>query len=199
MKRVSAGTYTVIKWIVGLAMRLMHPRFKINGRERVPDGPAVYCCNHSSLSDPIWVLLALDQRLPPRIMAKKELLDMPFLGWLYRKMGAFPVDRGNRDIAAIRTAMTALREGDPLLIFPEGTRIRNGKTSEPHNGALMIAAREEVPVVPIYLTAHKRFWHRIDVVFGEPFTIPSARPTQDELTEQTRNMMKTIYAMGEKL
>lgn len=199
MKPISAGAYAVLRAVVGFAMRLAHPIVFVHGRENVPDGAAVLCCNHSAFSDPIWVLLALKSKHPPRIMAKKELFGTPILGWIYRKIGAFPVDRGNRDIASIRTAMAALRSDEKLLIFPEGTRVRAGKQVEPYNGALMIAARENAPVVPIYLTTRKHFWARVDVVFGKPFFVESARPKQEELTELTRAMMEDIYAMGESL
>lgn len=199
MKLISVKAYSAVKALVGALMRLAHPVVRVQGRENLPEGAAVLCCNHSAFSDPIWVLLAMKTKQPPRIMAKKELLETPALGWLYRKLGAFPVDRGNRDIAAIRTAMSALKNGEKLLIFPEGTRIRHGKVAAPHNGALMIAAREQAPVVPIYLTAKKHFWGRIDIVFGAPFTPDSAKPTQDELTARTQEMMAQIYAMGEEL
>lgn len=199
MKLISAGAYAVLRSTVGFFMRLAHPVFRVHGRENLPEGAAVLCCNHSAFSDPIWVLVAMKSELPPRIMAKKELIETPVLGRLYRKLGAFPVDRGNRDIAAVRTAMNALRNGEKLLIFPEGTRIRHGKTAEPHNGALMIAARERAPIVPIYLSTDKRFLRRVDIVFGKPFTTDTKKPTQDELTEQTRKMMNDIYAMGEEL
>ena len=104
-----------------------------------------------------------------RIMAKKELFDIPVLGWLITKVGAFPVDRQISDINAQKTALQLLKSGDKLLIFPEGTRIRNGKESHPHGGAVMIAARMGVPIVPVYLSTDKRFWRPLDVVFGEPY------------------------------
>lgn len=199
MKLISAGAYAVLRSTVGFFMRLAHPVFRVYGKENLPEGAAVLCCNHSAFSDPIWVLVAMKSKLPPRIMAKKELIETPVLGWLYRKLGAFPVDRGNRDIAAVRTSMNALRHGEKLLIFPEGTRIRHGKVAAPHNGALMIAAREQVPIVPIYLSTDKRFLRRVDIVFGKPFTMDTVKPKQDELTARTQEMMAQIYAMGEAL
>lgn len=199
MKMVSAKTYRFVRLGLSFIMRLAHPVVRVRGRENLPEGPAVLCCNHSSFSDPIWVQVAAKLKRLPRTMAKKELLEIPVLGWLYTKLGAFPVDRTGRDIAAVRTAMNTLREGNKVLIFPEGTRIRKGKVSEPHNGALMIAAHEHVPVVPIYLTAHKHFFGRIDVVFGEAYKLACEKPKAEELTEMTQSLMKRIYAMGENL
>ena len=116
-------------------------------------------------------------------------------------MGAFPVDRQISDINAVKTAMQILKSGDKLLIFPEGTRIRNGKESHPHGGAVMIAARMGVPIVPVYLSTDKRFWRPLDVVFGEPYYPSPAerRVSNEELETLSAEMMSKIYKLGEAL
>ena len=97
--------------------------------------------------------------------------------------------------------MQILKSGDKLLIFPEGTRIRNGKESHPHGGAVMIAARMGVPIVPVYLSTDKRFWRPLDVVFGEPYhPSPSERRvSNEELETLSAEMMSKIYKLGEAL
>ena len=91
-------------------------------------------------------------------MAKEALFHNKALAWLIRKLGAFPVTRGTADIQSVKTAMQVIKEGQNLLIFPEGTRVRRGKPSEPHSGALLIATRMKVPVIPVYLSTKKYFW-----------------------------------------
>lgn len=198
MKMMPHWEYRAFRNVLNVLLHIAHPVIRVRGRENLPDGAAMLCCNHSAFSDPIWVIVGGNFAELPRTMAKKELSKIVPLWYLYRRLGAFSVDRGNRDIASLQTAMHTLRDGKKVLIFPEGTRIRNGKKSEPHNGAVMLAARQNVPVVPIYLTARKRFLRPVDIVFGEPITFPFAgrKATTEELDSATAELMATIYALG---
>ncbi len=201
MKIYSVGMYRFYRVILTIAFRFVHPIVRVKGRENIPEGAAMLCCNHSAFSDPIWIILAGKFPTLPRTMAKKEIIETPVLGKILQKLGAFPVDRAHNDIGAVRTAMRALRDGSKVLIFPEGTRIRRGKTVTPHNGAVLIAYRSHVPVVPIYLTTKKRFWAPLDIVFGKPFRpdFPEEKPSAEELDACTEKMMREIYDMGAAL
>ncbi len=200
MKPVSGWSYRFICAFLRGCLRFMHPIIHIKGRENLPQGAAMLCCNHSAFSDPIWVIVFGKCPTLPRSMAKKELLEKPLLGWLYRKLGAFPVDRGHADVGAVKTAMQTLKNGDKVLIFPEGTRIQKGKISEPHSGAVMIAARMKVPIVPVYLSTKKHFWQPVKLIYGTPYSPEYAgtKPTQEELESHTAELMQKIYAMGER-
>ncbi len=96
------------------------------------------------------------------IMAKKELFCNKVFDWVLRKLGAFPVDRGEGDIEAVKNAMKAIKSGDNLLIFPEGTTIRNGigKTdglpAQAHSGAAVIGVRTGAILVPVFVEGEKR-------------------------------------------
>ena len=201
MKEFSQRFYHFIFWPLRIIFALKHPVLRVHGKENIPQGPAIVCCNHSAFSDPIWVIFAAHPKRIFRTMAKKELFDHRFLGWLIGKVGAFPVDRSTSDINAVKTAMHILRSGDKLLIFPEGTRIRKGKVSHPHGGEIMIAARMGVPIVPVYLSTNKHFWKPLDVVFGEPYhPHPSDRRVSSEEQEKlSAELMEKIYKMGESL
>ena len=201
MKLFSARTYRFLRLIVLFFLRITHPVVHVKGTENIPDTSVVMCCNHSSFSDPIWVGVYANLPVLPRTMAKKELLDVPVFGKLLRKLGAFPVDRNSSDIAAIKTAMKTLRDGNKLIIFPEGTRIRKGKKSEPHSGAMLIATRTQTPVLPIYLTKKKKLFRKIDLVFGEPYLPQTSdkRATEQELTALSDELLKKIYRLGEGL
>ena len=96
--------------------------FKVIGRENIPAGGCVVCPNHVQLSDPPFAAVALSHRVPIRLMAKKELFAKKSLAWLIAWLGAFPIDREGADIAAIKTALGAVRAGRKLIIFPQGTR-----------------------------------------------------------------------------
>lgn len=201
MKMFSARMFRFLRILALIALHIAHPVIRVSGRENIPDGPVILCCNHSSFSDPIFVIVCSNLPELPRTMAKKELLHIPFLGWLYRKLGAFPVDRDTADIAAVKTSIQTLREGKKLLIFPEGTRIRKGKQSEPHNGTMLIATRTQTQVLPVYLTAKKKMFRKIDLVFGKPYLPETAerRATEQELNELSDQLLKNIYRLGEAL
>jgi len=201
MKLFSARTFRFLRAIVLFFLHIAHPVIRVKGRENIPDTPVILACNHSAFSDPIFVIVCADLPTLPRTMAKKQLLHIPVLGWLYRKLGAFPVDRDGADVAAIKTAMKTLRNGNKLLIFPEGTRIRKGKQSEPHSGTMLIATRTQTPVLPIYLTKRKRLFRKIDLVFGEPYLPETAekRATEQELTALSADLLNKIYRLGEGL
>lgn len=181
MKEFSQRFYHFIFWPLRIIFALKHPVLRVHGKENIPAGAAIVCCNHSAFSDPIWVMFAAHPKRIFRTMAKKELFSHKILGFLITKVGAFPVDRSTSDINAVKTSMQILKSGDKLLIFPEGTRIRKGKTSAPHGGAVMIAARMGVPIVPVYLSTDKRIFRPLDVVFGEPYhPHPSDRRVSNE-------------------
>ena len=199
MKMFSHRTYRIIRAFLWGLMHLGHPVVHVSGRVNIPDGPVIFCCNHSSFSDPIWVIIGANLDNLPRTMAKMELLKLPVLGWLYRKLGAFPVDRSTNDIAAIKTAMKTVRDGEKLVIFPEGTRIRKGKKSEPHSGAILIATRSNVPVLPVYLTKEKKLFHPIRLIFGTPYMpeTEGRKATPQELEQLSAELLRNIYSLGE--
>lgn len=201
MKMLSVRTYRFLRRIVLFFLHIVHPVIRVSGRENIPDSAVILACNHSAFSDPIFVVVGADLPTLPRTMAKKELLQIPVFGWLLRKLGAFPVDRDGADIGAIKTAMKTLREGNKLLIFPEGTRVRKGKQSEPHSGTMLIATRTQTPVLPVYLTKKKKLFRKIDLVFGKPYLPEPAdkRATEQELTAFSDELLKNIYRLGEGL
>ncbi len=200
MKLFSPGTYHFLRRLAIGLFRIIHPVVRIKGRENIPQGAAVICCNHSAFSDPVWLIGYAKQKEPMRIMAKQELMGIPVLGWLYRKLGAISLDRSGSDLTAIKTAMKSLREGTKLVIFPEGTRVRKGKHSEPHSGAALLAVRTNSVILPCYVTAKKRPFCPIDIVYGKPYHPETScpKPGNEELQQISNELLERIYAMGEK-
>ena len=187
----------VIYWPVLFVMSLLHfPIFK--GREHLPEGGALLCANHSGLADPVWVVLLMRDKQMPWFMAKKEVMDAPVLGRFLSWFGAFPVDRDGADINAIKKSLGYLKNGDKLLIFPEGTRVKKGKQVEPKSGAVLLAHRTGVPIVPIYLTPNRKPFQPIRCIMGEPYhpEFSSRRPSNEELEAETQKLMQKIYDLG---
>ena len=191
--------YPIVRLLCWLFMRFYHwPTFR--GRENLPEGPCVICGNHSGFADPIWVFLLMGTRLPPWTMARNTLFDKPIFGAFLASFRAFPVDRDNVDLAAIKKSLSVLRDGEKLLIFPEGTRVKGNKKSEPKSGAVLLAQRAGVPLVPVYITHNRKPFRPIRVVMGKPYTpvYSSRRPDAAELERHTTELMARIYALGKE-
>lgn len=164
--------YRIAHALVYVLYKLIY-RLKIVGREKVPPGSGVVCGNHTSLGDPVIVALALRGTDKPSFMAKKELFRFKPFAWLIGALGAFPVDRDNADIRAIKQALSILRSGRKLLVFPEGTRVAEDEAVAAKNGAAMLASKTNSPIIPVNITrGRKPFVNKITVVFGEPFEFP---------------------------
>ncbi len=195
MNKLYAIAYPVF-WIF---FRLIHP-WKAVGHIQMPAGGALLCGNHTTISDPIYVLMALGWKNQCRAMAKAELLRIPLLGFILKHVGVIGVDRGKSDVAAIKAAMKALKNGEKLLMFPEGTRVKRGEKGEVHTGAAMLATRTDVPIIPIYIPRKKRWFVRTTVVFGEPYrpTYSGSRPTSEDYESISDEIMNRIYSMEEQ-
>ena len=191
--------FSIFYAIVWFFFNLVHPS-KIIGREKVPEGPCLLCGNHTRYSDPVFIVLAMGRKDHPCIMAKAELMRYPVLGWILKKIGAFGVDRGKSDVKAIKEALRVLKDGHKLLLFPEGTRFRDGESQGAKTGAAMLALRTGVPVVPIWIPAKKNWFRRTPVVFGEPYypeKPADGKPTPDDYRRVADDLLARIMALGE--
>ena len=174
---------------------------KAIGRENIPDGPAVICPNHTTAGDPFYVVFAFGYRYPMRAMAKIQIMRVPVIGWLLSKAGVFGVDRGAADMKAVNTALKFLKDGDKLLMFPEGTRVHEGEHVEAKTGAALFAARTGVPLLPVYIQPHKRLFRSNTVVIGQPYhpTFAGRKPTAEELQVIAHDLLERVHALGENV
>ena len=188
--------FVFIYYLVGLIADILHP-VTVEGLEHLPKSGALLCPNHSSNWDPILVALKLPVNYRLHIMAKEELFRNPVLGWILRKVGAFPVNRGGSDIQSVKTALQAIKSGDNLLMFPEGTRCNGDKHVRTKTGAVRIAAAAGAPVVPIFVTRNKTPFCPIDVIVGRPREVAcTADAPHERMQEEADEILRTIYKMG---
>lgn len=194
--------YPFLYSLVHAAMRIWHPVFRVTGRENIPQGqPVVICPNHSGLADPIWVLFAMNcRRECPGIMAKEQVMQVPILGRFLRALGVFPVRRGENDVNAVKHGLGCLKGGRSLLLFPEGTRVKKGKTVEPKSGAVMFALRTGTPILPVYLETRRFPFSPMRCVIGAPWTpvTREKKATPEEMHALAQELMDKIYALGAK-
>lgn len=154
--------YRVAMWIANAGVRAAGIRIEVTGLENVPVGrPCIFMCNHVSNLDPPVVLPVLPGR--SSVLLKKELMNIPILGVAMR-MGRFvPVERGGRREAAqasVVAAGEALRDGLNILVFPEGTRSKDGRLSNFKKGPFFLAMETQAPVVPIAISGTERMMRK---------------------------------------
>jgi len=189
----------VIAGIVRPFAHILYP-FRVQGVEKLPEGAALLCPNHISAVDPVLVVLSLPRHPILRLMGKAELFNKNKLfNWFFTNLGGFPVNRNGNDLVAIKTALKALQDGYKLLLFPEGTRVKEEGTGDAKGGAIMLATRTGVPIVPIYCGGKKKLFKRSTIIFGDPYypQYEGRRPSSDEIKTLSEELLDKIYALKE--
>ena len=154
--------YSVAMWIANAGVRAAGIRVEISGLENVPaDRRCIFMCNHVSNLDPPVVLPLLPGHCS--VLLKKELMRIPILGTAMR-MGKFvPVERGHRREAAqasVAAAADALRSGLNILVFPEGTRSKDGRLAAFKKGPFFLAQQTQAPIIPIALSGTQKMMRK---------------------------------------
>jgi 1-acyl-sn-glycerol-3-phosphate acyltransferase len=173
-RRIQSPLYKIAARVLPRLFKMFFG-YEICGAEKVPmTGGLLIAPNHVSMLDPPVVGTACPREL--FFFAKQELFDLPVLGPIIRSLNAFPVRRETGDRSAIRAAFHVLRNNRSLLLFPEGTRSKNGMLQSAKSGIGMIALRNQVDIIPVAVQGTYRIWRylfqrRVRVVFGDPIAI----------------------------
>lgn len=151
--------YALIIYPVRAAMALRWFRWRVEGLENLPPrqiGGMLVVTNHVKWLDilALGVLMPFSYRLS--WLGKIEIFEHPVSGWFFRTMNVVPIRRGKRDLSALKATEKALREGAVMVIFPEGHRSHTGMLQKGNGGAIRMAVRSNVPIVPaaIYGSEH---------------------------------------------
>lgn len=132
---------------------------RVSGREHWPgQGGALVCANHQSMLDPPLVGLTCPRRL--NYLARKSLFDVPLLGPVIRFYDAIPIDREGSGLAGLKETLRRLRAGEMVLLFPEGTRTRDGEVGPLKPGLLPVVRRSQVPLIPVGIDGAYQVWPR---------------------------------------
>ncbi len=156
MQRAAAFWCRGLITLVGICCGL---RWRVIGRENLPDGPTVFAAKHQSAWETLIFHVLLED---PVFVLKRELLRVPLVGWYMCKAGGIPIER-EAGVRAIRTMLPrvqrALADGAQVIVFPEGTRTPAGRRRPYHPGIAAIYARAGAPIVPVALNSGL-FWGR---------------------------------------
>ena len=169
------------------------------GRENIPQkGSFIVVSNHGSLFDPPLLGHALNHNIS--FMAKAELFKIPFLGFVIKACGAYPVKRGIADKTTIKTACEKLSNNKSIGIFIDGTRQKNGRVNKPKQGAALLAFKNQTILLPVAIVnSHKLlrfkfcipFFSKIVIKVGKPVQPPKSS-SRDELYSVTTQLQDKI-------
>ena len=195
--------FTVVYYVARVLVNVLFPA-TVEGMDRLPRNGVLLCPNHSSNWDPILVALRLPVNYRLHIMAKVDLFKNPILAWILRRLGAFPVSRGSSDIQSVKTAMQAIKSGDNLLIFPEGTTIHNGigyvdgLPAHAKAGVAVIGVRTGATLVPVFVDGPKKPFRRTRIIFGKPYqpVYTGRHGTSEEMQKIADDILAAAYALG---
>ena len=165
--------------------------------ENIPlKGSFIFCSNHVSNLDP--VILGTTKKRIFYYLAKEELFHLPLLGWILKKLPLIPVKRGSGDLGAVKKAIEVLQQGKALVMFPEGTRSKDGTLKEGKNGVALIAKKADCHIVPCAVSRKHRLFRKSVVRYGMPFS-PEEYLKQRDLTGLTKKIMQEIQNLLEEL
>lgn len=162
-------SFRIFRTIIGFILKCVFC-IRVHGKENMPkEGALIVAMNHKSFWDGPLAATVLPRQFA--IMAKKELFSIPVVGAVVRWAGGFPVSRGTGDLGAIKAALSALKKGKAMAIFPEGTRVRKGQEHKAKAGFVMIAEKTGVPIVPVAISGRYIPFSGMHVYIDKPVYI----------------------------
>ena len=181
-------------------------RARADGLNLVPSsGGALVVANHQSFLDPMFAGYALEREV--YYMARDSLFRSKIFGALIRSVNAFPVKRSSADIGAIKESLRLLKKGNLVLVFPEGTRTCDGSIGPLQPGAVMIACKAGVPIVPLAIDGAFDAWPRnrrwpnlfvsVRVIFGTP--MPAAQLLNHDGTVRIELLQQQLVTLQGKI
>ena len=162
--------YMFCKILLWIPIMILHPT-KVFGKKNLPKGKAILSMNHRSNWD--YVLFGINSCTKYRVLAKKELFKNKLFGAILHNFGGVEIEREGNDINAIKKCMKLLKEDKKLLIFPEGTRLKDDSEilGEVKSGMALIAIKTKTPIVPVWIERRPKLFRRSVYYIGKPFEL----------------------------
>ena len=192
-------------------------RYEAHGKENMPkagDEPVIFACNHVSYADPVVLWCMLYGHVGGcRFLARSSLFK-PVIGGAIARAGAIPIDPDSADLTAVKRAAAALKRGEHMLIFPEGTRMNKPeKVYHPHAGVVLIARMGKAKIVPVGISGTEKImpygkpkfirFPKVRVNFGEPIDPRDKRfeelPKKERSETITNEVMDACFALRDEV
>jgi 1-acyl-sn-glycerol-3-phosphate acyltransferase len=187
-------------WLVLRAAARVLFGLRVFGAENIPQrGPVVIAPNHVSYVDPVVVGLGVPREL--HFLAKEELFRPFLFGSLIKAYNAIPIRRGAVDRGALKLAIGVLKRGDALLVFPEGTRSKDGELLPSRPGIGFLASESQAAIIPCYVAGSRKIVRaiirrpRLELRYGKPINLPSGdkdREMYKLLGEKTMEVLREL-------
>ena len=181
-------------------MAIILYRPKIVGKENIPkDTGALLCPNHIHNLDSAVIVAMFHRKV--NVLAKEELFKNKFMCWLADIFGIYPVKRGTADLQAIKVSLRLLKHDEILLMFPEGTRNGMAKGKKAKNGAVLIAATAEKPIIPIGIQGNFKPFRRVIVNIGKPIDYTKYKDEikdKELATKLTEELMNEVVRLRDE-
>ena len=194
--------YTFVKIFFRPLVRI-YLRLTTEGSEKIPAaGPALIAANHASFLDPIVLGSACPRKI--HFIVLQSMYDWRRLRWFYWGMQTIPVRADESDPRAVKQALSRLRRGDLVGIYPEGGRSEDGRLQPPKPGAALLAAASGAPVIPVHIEGAWSCWKpktwfplpgRVRVVFGDPLLFERGRDKRRDRAELERFSQRVMEAI----
>jgi len=192
-KKIERAT---IKGILHAFYKVVFRIEKINEENLPMEGPVIVCANHLNTWDAIGLVTASKRRI--RFIAKEELFHNKFLNWFAHVFDVIPVKRGMRDIEAMKMNLTALKNGEALGLFPEGTRKGLAKGAKVQNGAAYMALKTKTKVVPVGIQGTFKPFTKVKLNYGKPLDYTNyepKNPEKEDIEKATKEIMDSIIML----
>jgi 1-acyl-sn-glycerol-3-phosphate acyltransferase len=196
--------YTLSRWIFIFVSNILF-NMKYYGTKNFPKSPFITVANHTSIVDPPLMGIAC-KKYPLKFVAKKEIFDVPVAHHWASAVGGIRIKRDATDVSSIKAVLKCIKEGNPVCIFPEGTRSMDGELQQPKAGTGFLVAKAKVPVVPVYIRGAFNAWpkgkgpklrSKIEIFVGKPINLaefPKDAGTKKEYYQKLSDMVMDSIA-----
>ncbi len=198
----------VVRLLRGTLLFLMRILFRIehSGMDGIPAvGPLIVVANHVTYFDPFWIAARMTRKV--HFMAWDKIFVFPPAGWLFRWLGAFPVNLENPEYSAFKAALKILKHGEALMIFPEGGRSPDGVPMEFKDGAARLAVRSGAAILPVVVYGGERVWNpkmifprprKVRVEYLDPIYASNGKFDCEEADLTERIRMRILEKLSER-
>lgn len=181
-------------------MTVIAYRIKVTGKENIPaEGPALICPNHVHALDSVLVVTHNKRKI--NVLAKEELFKNGFMRFLAKVFGVYPIKQNSADLGAIKISLKLLKNGELLLIFPEGTRNGLAKGTPVKNGAITMAIKAGVPIIPVGINGSFKIFSKIKINIGKPIYFNEYKDKindKEVISKLTEDLTKEIIKLRDK-
>lgn len=178
---------------------LLRP-FRFYGNRKVKDGACIYISNHYGMMDPVYPACTTWEGI--HFMAKREVLKMPLIGFLFRKVKGIAANRDGNDVRTLLDSFKCLKNGEKICIYPEGTRNKTDAELLPfRHGAAAIAIKAKAPIVPIMMYTKPRYFRMTHILVGDPIELTEyydKKLTEEDYTQADKKLYDIMIELRQK-